>query len=70
MNDLDDSDIFPVSTSIMGGLSVIVFYWLHLFLVAETMPSAGGVSFTVFLAAFFSQYVPLRIVQSKLNDSR
>lgn len=69
MKEPNNSDIFPLSTSIVGGLSVAIFYWLHLFLVAETMPS-GSISFTVFLAAFFAQYVPLRIVQSKLNDNR
>lgn len=70
MKELDNSDIFPLSTSIIGGLSVVIFYWLHLFLVMDTMPNTGGMSFTVLLAAFFSQYVPLSIVKSKLEEDR
>jgi ABC-type multidrug transport system fused ATPase/permease subunit len=65
---MDNEDgFFPVATSLVGALSVVTLYWLHLFLVEQTMTNTPGVSLTIFFAAFFSQFIPLRRIASNFE---
>lgn len=67
VDNLDYEMIMPVAVALVGGLAVVVFYWLHNAAVGVQMISETGVEITLFITAFLSQYSPLKMLEDRLE---
>lgn len=70
VDNLDDEMIMPAAAALIGALAVVVFYWIHNAAVNGQdvqMISDTGVEITLFIAAFLSQYIPLKILEDRLD---
>lgn len=67
VDNLDDEMVMPVAVALVGCLAVVVFFWLHNAAVGVQMISETGVEITLFIAAFLSQYIPLKILEDRLD---
>lgn len=60
---MDENEIQAGLISLIGALAVIVVYWIHQLWVGSPPITESGVSVTIFLAAFFAQYIPLSMIR-------
>lgn len=64
---VEDGGFVPAGVALIGGLAVVIFYWLHNAVVGVEMLSEYGLEVTLFAAAFLSQYIPLKILEDRLE---
>ena len=64
----NDTIASPSGVSLVGGLAVVAFYWVHLAASGIDI-GAGGVEITLFISAFLAQYIPLEIIRTKLEEN-
>lgn len=64
----DEIQVNPLGVGISGGIAVVLVYWIYLALVSRPPLEEAGISITIFLSALISQYIPLRVLETKLEE--
>jgi hypothetical protein len=64
---VDEGGVLPAGVALIGGLAVVIFYWIHNAVLAVEVLSESGIEITLFAAAFLSQYIPLKILEGRLE---
>lgn len=57
----------PIGTSFSGGIAVVLVYWIYLALVSRPPLEETGIAITIFLSAMISQYIPLKVLETRLK---
>ena len=66
---MNEEDIpSPAGISLAGAIAVILVYWVHLALISQPLINENGVSITIFVSAFVAQYIPLRVLKTRLLE--
>lgn len=58
----DKPELSPETISLVGSVSVLVAYWIYQ-LALGLSPTSSGQSLVILLSAFFSQYIPLAMME-------
>ena len=64
---MHDEMVAPVGVVLVGAMTVVLFYWVHRAVLGIGLMSANSVEVTLFLAAFLSQYIPLKIAEDRVR---